>query len=115
MTANGIATLFCHEVRILRAATVEDRYGNQAKDWSSPRRRTVRGRVVQRGRDETGTDGREARITGWVCYLPAGTDVTALDRVQWGGVTYEVKGVPNRAPDRWGEHHVECDLLRVDG
>jgi head-tail adaptor len=111
----SILGLFCHEVRIVRPGTTEDRYGNDAKDWSSsPRRRTVRARVAQRSRSEVG-DGREARVTGWVCYLPAGTQVTALDRIEWDGQTFEIKGVPNRAFDRHQEHHLELDLERCDG
>ena len=109
-----ITTLFCHEVRILRASTTTDRYGNAAKVWTSPRRRTSKARVVQRSRSED-NDSREARVTGWVCYLPAGTDVTALDRIQWGDLTYEIKGVPNRAFDRHQEHHIELDLSLVEG
>lgn len=109
-----ITTLFCHEVRILRASTTTDRYGNDQKVWTSPRRRTSRARVAQRSRAED-NDGREARVTDWVCYLPAGTDVSALDRIQWGDQTFEIKGVPNRAFDRHSEHHLELDLERVDG
>ena len=109
-----ITTLFCHEVRILRGTASTDRYENTILNWTSPRRRTALARVAQRSRVEE-NDGREARVTGWVCYLPAGTDVTALDRIQWDGLTFEVKGVPNRAFDRHQEHHIELDLELVEG
>lgn len=110
----SIIGLFCHEVSLLRATTVDDRYGNAAKDWTTPRRRTSRARVAQRISEEIG-DGREGRRSTWICYLPAGTDVTALDRVVWDGLTFEVKGRPNQAFDRHREHHVEVDLQIVEG
>lgn len=109
-----ISTLFCHQVRIVRAGSTTDRYQNTAKDWTSVRRRTSPARVVQRSRVEVG-DGREARVTGWVCYLPAGTQVTALDRIEWDGNTYEIKGEPNAAFDRHQEHHIELDLELAEG
>lgn len=110
----SIYGLYCHEVRILRASAVEDRYGNSSKDWTSPRRRTSRARVVQQNTNEVG-DGREERRSAWICYLPPDADVTALDRITWNGLTFEVKGRPNRAYDRHSEHHVEVDLEVVEG
>jgi hypothetical protein len=104
----------CHEVTIVRAGSTIDRYNAAVKDWSTATRRASRARIVQRSSDED-RDGREARLTGWICYLPAGTVVTALDRIVWNGVTYEVKGRPNRAFDRHKEHHVEVDLDLVEG
>lgn len=120
----SLAGLLCHEVTILRPATTTDRYGDQVATLTGARRWTSPARVVQTDRAENSTgrrvltaqhETRQARITDWLCYLPAGTDVTALDRIVWNGLTFEVRGVPNRAPDRRSEHHVECDLTRVDG
>lgn len=110
----SLAGLLCHEVTILRPATVEDRYGDQVKTLTGARRWSSLARVVQTSRVED-RDGREARVTDWLCYLPASTDITALDRIVWNGLTFEVRGVPNRAPDRRSEHHVECDLELVEG
>jgi head-tail adaptor len=110
----SLLTLMCHEVTILRAGSTTNRYEETAKDWTSPRRRTSRARIAQRSSVED-NDGREARSTGWVCYLPPDTDILALDRIVWDGVTYEVKGAPHRAYDRRQLHHVEVELELVEG
>lgn len=109
----SLAGLLCHEVTIVRPTTTVDRYGDAVKGTTGRSWRTL-ARVVQINRTED-HDGREARVTSWLLYLPAGTDVVALDRVQWDGLTFEVDGVPNRAPDRRQEHHVECNLTITEG
>lgn len=109
----SLAGLLCHEVTLLRPTTSTDRYGDTVKATTG-RRVTSPARVVQQSRVED-HDGREARATGWLIYLPAGTDIVATDRVIWDGATFEVIGAPNRAPDRRTEHHVECDLRLVEG
>jgi hypothetical protein len=47
--------------------------------------------------------------------LPAGDPITAEDRVQLDGVTYEVDGVPLHAYGRRFEHHVQVRLRDVEG
>lgn len=39
-------------------------------------------------------DARNAVTSGWTLYLPAGADVTALDRMRVRGVDYPVQGEP---------------------
>jgi hypothetical protein len=114
--------LMIHDVT--RAATVVDRYGNWTKDWDAASRNEVKGWVSQVSRSEV-LDGREAQVSGWVCYLPAGTDVTGLDRVEWEDATFEVDGpilpawspVPLAAqrPRIGGVHHLELALKAVTG
>ena len=109
----SLAGLLCHEVTIVRPTEVVDRYGDAVKQTTGSSWTSL-ARVVQMSRNES-HDGREARMTNWLLYLPAGVDINALDRVQWNALTFEVIGVPNRAPDRRQEHHVECDLTLVEG
>lgn len=110
----SLAGLLCHEVTIVRPSTTTDRYGDAVKSATAGRRWTTAARVAQQSRIED-HDGREARVTDWLVYLPAGTDIVATDRLLWGVFVFEVIGVPNRAPDRRTEHHVECDLRLVEG
>lgn len=113
-----LRTLFCHDVTVVRAAVVEDAYGNDVKDWAAASRETLRGRVAQRTREED-YDGGERVIAEWVVYLPPGADVTAQDRVEWSDgvddLTFEVRGRPHRAFDRHREHHVELLCKQVEG
>jgi hypothetical protein len=105
-----------HDVVLIRAGSTTSRYGDEIRDWSAAERTTVKGWVAQRDRSEN-VDGREAQDRTFIVYLPAGTDVTGLDRVEALGLTLEVVGPPNRAwsPRLRGEHHVELDGRVVTG
>ncbi len=111
----SFASMLVHDLTIVRPGTTTDRYGNVTKDWSNPTETAVKGWVAQQEGTEV-LDGRDAQIRRWICYLPAGTDITGSDRVVWGTVTFEVSGPPNRAwHPSMGEHHVEAVLLAVVG
>jgi hypothetical protein len=112
----SITTLMVHDVTLVRAGTAESRYGDDVKDWTDAERTASKGWVAQRARTED-VDSREAQVHDYVVYLPAGTDVTGLDRVEWDDRTFEVVGPPNQAwsPLRRGEHHVELDVRLVEG
>lgn len=60
------------------------------------------------------TDGREAVVSDWILYLPAGAEIDHDDRVEVDGVSFEVAGLPLVAlsPGR-GAHHVEARLRAV--
>lgn len=69
-----------------------DEYGNTvAAAYGSPIQTT--GYLEQRVSTEYLLD-RDAIATNWVAYFPAGTNVSGLDRVQFGGQTFEVDGEP---------------------
>lgn len=112
----SLTGLMVHDVTILQAGTTTDRYGDSIKDWTAATSSTVKGWVSQQTRSEV-LDGREARVSGWVCYLPAGTRLTGLDRIVWEGTTFEVDGPINPAwsPRLRGVHHLELQLSRVEG
>ncbi len=105
-----------HDVTLVRSGSATSRYGDSVRDWSTAARTESRGWVAQRDRTEV-VDGREAQVHGHVVYLPAGTDVTGLDRVEWDGLTFEVTGPPNRAWSalKRAEHHIELDVRLVEG
>jgi len=109
-----IASMLVHTVSIVTPTTTTDRYGSEVKVWagsgsSSP------AWMRQRSTLET-VEGREARSSDWVAFLPAGTSVTAMDRIVWDGRTFEVAGDPLKAHGRTGEvHHIEAPLRIVEG
>lgn len=119
MTIEG---LFVHLLRVCRAGTTVDRYGNTVKDWAADDWEEYRGWVSQASAAEIG-DQREGQVSDWRLFLPTGTPISGGDRVEWIGetpgsedITFEVIGPPSRP---WrpgsGEHHVEADLRVVEG
>lgn len=112
-----LASMMVHDVTVVHAGTTTDAYGNQTKDWTAATRTAVRGWVSQTSGNEV-LDGREAEVSEWAVYLPAGTVVTGGDRVEWAdlpAVTFEVDGPPNPARTPRGPHHVEARVKVVEG
>ena len=85
--------LGAHTITVLRAPLVEDDYGNSEPDWSAATSHDVSGCSVQPAQGTEATVGRETIVLRWQVYAPAGTDVTATDRVTYAGETYDVDGV----------------------
>lgn len=103
-------------VTVLTAASKQDRYGNTVVDWANATSRTVKVWVAQTGSTEE-LLGRDSTTTVAVVFFPAGDPITAADRVQVDGVTYEVNGVPDAANNgRSGAvHHIQVRLKDVEG
>lgn len=99
---------------ILRAPLVEDRNNNLMPDWDNASETAVCGWSNQTAESEVLTD-RDAQVSEWIYFVPAGTDITALDRVRLAEGTFEVMGPPNRASTPRREHHVEVKLRLVEG
>lgn len=111
----SLARLMVHDVTIVRATYTTDPRGDPEPEWGTgATRRTVKGWVSQRGTTEVAVN-REALLSSWVAYLPAGTDVTGRDRLEWRGTTFLIAGVPNHADTPRGPHHVEVPLTVVEG
>lgn len=110
----SFARLLNQPVTIVRAASSTDRYGASAPDWTNATRTETLGWLNDISRSEV-VDGRDALISGWKLYLPAGTDIGGRDRVEIDAVTYEVNGPPTAAQTPKRVHHIECRLLLVEG
>lgn len=59
--------------------------------------------------------GRDQRLTDSRVFLPPGTNITALSKLEWQGKMYRVDGEPNIVDDGVGPHHVEANLMLVEG
>jgi head-tail adaptor len=82
-------------VTVVRAALVDDGYGNQVRDWPNATRTPHQGcAVAQNGRDESLTGDRNVVASDLVVFMPSGTDVAATDRLEIRGRDYEVVGEP---------------------
>ena len=79
-------------ITILRAQTSTDPYSQaQTIDWSLPPARTVvYGCTVEPGASTEYLINRDYVEVAFTVDAPKGTDVTALDRVEYNGTTYEV-------------------------
>jgi hypothetical protein len=96
-----------------RSRSGEDAYGNDTWTESTT---TVVGVFAPGGSSEL-VQGQDTVISQPTVYLPAGTDVTAVDQIEVGGVRYLVDGTPNTwaSPFTGWKAGVEVRLERVTG
>jgi head-tail adaptor len=100
------------DVTHLTRVDVTDDYGASVPgEWTSE---TIRARLEQRSADEINEAGREASQTEWIMW--ANTALSASDRVEWQGLTFEIEARA-RPRQRFGGdvHHWEHRLRLVEG
>lgn len=84
-------------VIVLTAGTSTDPYsGEPVQDWSTSTERDVTTLAPGEPRpsQEPVQDARNAVVSGWTLYFPAGDPITADNRVRVRGVDYPVQGHP---------------------
>lgn len=101
-------------VTIVRAGEIDNGYGGIGVDWDAAERTDVLGWLNSVTSTEV-LDGRDTLISNWKLYVPAGTDITGRDRVEVDGATYLVVGKPSTASTPRGTHHVEANLIWIEG
>lgn len=111
-----INPLMSDTVTLLRRTDVADRYGNVVPGEWTPT--VVPGCAllppqVQITATLEAIDNRDQVSTLRILFAPAGTDIRPTDRVQHGGVTYDVDGSPSAFPGSLA--HVEVNLKAVTG
>lgn len=106
--------LLIHDITVLRAPVVTDRYGNDRADWPNATRTTVKGRLT-RPAGERIVDGRDALVEQWVCYLPSDVVISGRDRIEFDGITFEMDGPPFPAYDAGSAHHIEARVRLAAG
>lgn len=102
-------------VYLLRAASVTDRRGDTAVDFTDPTRVELIGASVQQAGGSQASssedrDGGRTVVTRWVLFCTR-EDITANDRVEWRGRLFEVDGSPNLVENQQGYHHTEASLI----
>lgn len=102
-----------HVVTVRRATTTDDDYGNPIRDWGTATSTEVGGCSVQPIVGAEQTVGRETVVSRWQLFAPDGTDITATDRVEFDGATYEVDGEVQRW-DFAGLAHLTALLRKGD-
>lgn len=110
-------------IAVLIAGTVVDDYSGQpveawelddGQSWATePDERSVTtiAPLEPRPSDEPVEDARNAVISGWTLYLPAGDPITAKNRVRVRGVVYPVQG----EPADWGTAGVVAQAFHQEG
>lgn len=85
-------------IAVLTAGTVADPYsGESVETWDSgvtERNVTTVAPAEPRPSQEPVQDARNALVSGWTLYLPAGDPITARNRVRVRGEVYPVQGQP---------------------
>jgi hypothetical protein len=106
-------------VAVLTAGTVTDPYsGETMPDWSTATEVTIDGVAVEpRPSQEPVQDARNAVVSGYTLYLPAGAQIDAQARVRVRGEVYEVLGDPAawRNPFTGWEPGVVMQVGRTEG
>lgn len=91
--------------------------GSDVPDWSTATRATIPGCSVQPAGTSLSQDGRVLAVTdGLTAYIPAGSDVLAGDRIEYGGEVYTINGSPKVWPSASGGlDHILLNLERWSG
>lgn len=110
----SLTALLVHDVTVVVPGAATSRYGDAIKDWATATRTSMKGWVARTATSEVHGD-REAQVSEWKLYLPAGTVIDGGDRVEWQGTTFEVEGPPTHAWTPRGEHHLEVPLRVAAG
>lgn len=101
-------------VVVLTATTTTDPYSNEpVEDWTTPTERAVDTLVPAEPRpsQEPTQEARNAVISGWTLYLPAGDPISSRNRVRVRGKEYPVQG----EPADWMGAGVVVQAFRTDG
>jgi hypothetical protein len=93
MQSTAVATLQTTTCQISRKTPASDGMGGQTWAWSTVATTTCFVTSVVETDTETIDQSRLELLNRWLIYLPAGTDVTARDRILALGKTYEVTSV----------------------
>ena len=59
--------------------------------------------------------GKDQVLSDYMVFLPPGTNIAATDMLEFEGVMYRVNGKPSRFWDAIGEHHIQANLMKVEG
>lgn len=106
----SFAGLLVHNVWIVTPAESEDDYGNTVYDWGAAASRTASDAWITQLATSENSDDRQTPAAQWVAFLPAGTAVSFIDRIEWDDRAFEVDGLPLEAWTPRGEHHIQVPL-----
>lgn len=92
-----------------------DTWGNAGQvDWDTATRTDITCWLTQTSATETVSGDRDVSVGQWELATNE-LSIGAIDRIEVGGVTYEVTGTPNVAARPSGPSHLVVQLTRTDG
>ena len=103
-------------IHVLTPGIVMDR-GKPVEDWTKPTRRTVSGCSIQPGAGDVDWIRATGVVSDFIVYAPAGTQVTAKNRIELPGVIgqFLLEGPPERWEIGLRTDHVRLRLRKRDG
>lgn len=104
-----IDRLLTETATVVRYTTIRDEYNAEVDGAAT--RTDHPARLEQLATEELVID-RDTVVANWRVFLLPGTDVTAYDKVEARGLTFDVVGFPNQQRSPRGSHHLEV-LLKV--
>ena len=94
----------------------KDVRGTRVPDWENASKETINGCNVQPSGTTLDQQGRFAIMDGLTLYAPAGSDIQAGDRIEYGGERYTIDGDPREWASPTGRvSTVQCPLKRWEG
>jgi hypothetical protein len=97
---------------LVQAGLVSGWGGQQVRDWDNATRKTIACAVQPRTTSEF-TDQRQATSTDMVLHCGPEVALRAVDRIEYGGHTYEVEGEPAVHRSFGRADHIEVVLNRI--
>jgi hypothetical protein len=110
----SLSTMLIHNVWILSPGQTISNAGDVTESWDTPTRIASKAwfSPSRSYEDDDPLSGMSSNES--VFFLPAGADIKASDRIEWGERTYEVIGP---AREQWtprGEHHLEVTVKEFE-
>lgn len=114
-----ITKYFIHDVVILRAPLVSDKYnpaGTSLRDWATATHAwTGKGWLAPKGAQSENLNDREQELNFSWLYLPPAAGPVSTDRVTINGTLYQVYSDPITAYTPRGLHHYEVRVKEIYG
>ncbi|WP_328611778.1 hypothetical protein OG943_22550 [Amycolatopsis sp. NBC_00345] len=105
-----------HRLTVVTPVPITDEYTNPVPRLTygpDAPRRIVAGLVQPGSSTEPVVPGRQPVVTSWRAFTAE--PVTARERIEWDGRTFEIAGEPARWSPRFGYAHYELTLTHVEG
>jgi len=111
-----LPTFFKQSVVVIRPGTKTVR-DQSVPDWDNSTRYTVKNCSMQPSSTTLSQDGRILGITDrYTCYMPAGTNIKAGDRIAFNNNIYTIDGDIREWPSASGRlDHIEVSLVSYRG
>lgn len=112
--------MMTQSVVIQHPSFTTDARGNQIKNWTVSTTESALVWITQRANGSStelnDTQSlREAEDSEWIMFTKHDLNVNIKDRVKYGNLTFEVRGVPHTAQKPSGPHHLQVALSLLEG